>query len=61
MGSEASNAIGPREMPNGNVCAPDLVRAVDDHVPQQIRILAVLRMGHRGAWLLVDGAQTHHR
>ena len=36
IGSEASNATGSREMPNGDVHRPDLVWPDDGQVAQQI-------------------------
>lgn len=43
----------------GNIGAPNLVRAVDHHVAQQVWPNLVLWMLLAGAWFLVDRNQTH--
>ena len=59
MGSEVSNATGPREMPNGDVHRPDLVRTCDGQVSQQIGVDLVPQCRFRGVGLAVKRLDAH--
>ncbi len=44
-----------------DVSAPDLVGSVDLHLPQQVRIIWMLRIRLTGFWALGDHLQAHRR
>lgn len=56
---EVAETLAYRDV--GDVRAPDLIAAIDQQIPQEIRIFPMRRMWDGRAWLLVERPQTHRR